>query len=109
MRPKQISIGDLNLRVTIYNVSEGARNAIGNPIEVESAGVERWANVKAKPQSYVLEGGGVEYNDEFEITLRKPLALVAGDRIDFDGQQLRVVNVLSSDLVMMTVKAVGKE
>ena len=75
MRPTRISIGDFNWRVTFYTQADGVRDDYGNPTLSTGSGNAVWANVKAKPQGYVMESGAVEYRDGFEIKIRRPFPL----------------------------------
>lgn len=107
MRPVGISIGDFNFRVTFYSKSEGAVDAIGNPTLTLGSAVDRWANVVYK-NSPISDVNGIEYQFHYEIKVRKPLTISAGDRVDFEGNELLILNVSDADKVMLNIKAIGK-
>lgn len=111
MIQSSINIGDFNLRVTFYTQSRGTRDAYGNYTLSTGTGVPRWANVSFKPMKYNKEQGGLEYLSHFEIIIRQDNELlpVVGGRVDFDSQELQIMQVDKVDLTTLKIIAQGIE
>lgn len=108
MRPTPVSIGDLNQRIIVYTQTSSGVDDYNMPILTTGTGVNRWASVKVKPNSYEIEGSNAtEYHDLYEIKVRANLTITQGDRVDFGNVTLQVVGVDYSDKNYYIIKAIG--
>ena len=107
MRPKGISIGDFNQRVTFYTQSTSGVNSFGNPILSTGTGVVRWADVSEKMNTYTREDGGIEYQNEYKITVRRPLTVSEGDRVDYNDLQCHITSIEVTQATYYVLKAVA--
>ena len=107
MRPKPISIGDFNQRVTFYTQTTSGVNAFGNPELSLGSGVVRWADVAEKMNTYTREDGGIEYQNEYIITVRRPLTVAEGDRVDFNSLECHITSIEVTQATYYILKAVA--
>ena len=99
MKPIQPSIGDMNDRIDVYEITQGARNSSGGTSQTEALRFSLWANVNMRSslsKSSFNKTGREEIITHYDIITRKG-SIRKDNQVEYLGQRLEVKEVINSN------------